>query len=97
MKSALSTFLLWCTLSSLFPLVALPQDFSSINRDLAELERLIQDTLANSKAQMKQLDNLQRNLAGSGELIRSYEHVIQERESLLKGLQARLKNPLMHG
>jgi hypothetical protein len=41
MKPALSVFLLWCTFSSLFLPAALPQDFSSIDRDLAELERLI--------------------------------------------------------
>jgi chromosome segregation ATPase len=90
MKSVFSAFLLWCTWSLLLPPAALPQDFSSIDRDLAELERLIQDTLANSGAQMKQLEDLQRNLAGSGELIRSYENAMRERESLLKDLQARL-------
>jgi DNA repair ATPase RecN len=90
MKSALSAFLLWCILSSLFPQAALSQDFSSVDRDLAELENLIQDTLANSEAQLKQLEDLQKNLAESGELIRSYENIIQERESLLRDLQTRL-------
>jgi hypothetical protein len=39
---------------------------------------------------MKQSEDLERNLAESGELIRSYENVIQERESLLRNLQTRL-------
>jgi hypothetical protein len=38
----------------------------------------------------QKVGRLQRNLAGSGELIRSYERVIQERESLLRDLQTRL-------
>jgi hypothetical protein len=46
---------LFCTLSLLLPQAVLPQDFSSIERDLTELERLIQDTLQNSEEQQKQL------------------------------------------
>jgi DNA repair ATPase RecN len=90
MKSALFAFFLWCILSPLFPQAALSQEFSSIDGDLAELENLIQDTLANSEAQLKQLEDLQRNLTESGELIRSYESIIQERENLLRDLQTRL-------
>jgi DNA repair ATPase RecN len=75
---------------SLLPQAAFSQDFSSIDRDLAELENLIHDTLVNSEAQLKQLEDLQRNLAESGELIRSYERIITERENLLKDLQGRL-------
>jgi chromosome segregation ATPase len=66
------------------------QDFSSIERDLSELESLIQDTLENSREQQKQLDGLRKNLAESGELIGSYETIIAGRENLLKDLQARL-------
>jgi hypothetical protein len=83
-------FALLCILSSLFSPELFCQDFSSIDRDLAELETLIQDTLSNSEEQLKQLDDLQRNLAESGALISSYERIITEREGLLKDLQARL-------
>jgi hypothetical protein len=89
-KPAFPAFALFCICCSLLPQAAWPQGFSSINRDLAELERLIQDTLENSEAQIKQLEDLQNNLAESGELIRSYETIIQERENLLRGLQERL-------
>jgi DNA repair ATPase RecN len=66
------------------------QDFSSVGRDLSALENLIQDTLENSEAQQKQLDDLRRNLAESGELLRSYESIIAGRERLLRDLQTRL-------
>jgi chromosome segregation ATPase len=66
------------------------QDFSSIDKDLSELESLIQDTLENSIEQQKQLDDLRKNLTESGELIGNYETIIAERENLLKDLQARL-------
>jgi DNA repair ATPase RecN len=72
------------------PRAAFSQDFSSIDRDLTELENLIQDTLANSEEQQKQLDDLRKNLAESGELIGNYENTITERESLLRDLQERL-------
>jgi chromosome segregation ATPase len=72
------------------PRVVFSQDFSSLNEDLSALESLIQDTLRNSEEQQKQLDDLRKNLAESGELIRSYETIIAERESLLKDLQERL-------
>jgi chromosome segregation ATPase len=88
--SALFAFPLLCILSSLLPQAAWSQDFTSINRDLAELESLIQDTLANSEAQLKQLEDLQKNLAESGELIRTYESIIAGRENLLRDLQVRL-------
>jgi septal ring factor EnvC (AmiA/AmiB activator) len=81
---------LCCTFSLLLPRALFSQDFSSIDRDLAELENLIQDTLMNSEAQQKQLEDLQRNLAESGELIGNYESIIAERETLLKDLQTRL-------
>jgi chromosome segregation ATPase len=77
-------------LSSLFSQAVFSQDFSSINRDLSELEYLIQDTLENSAEQQKQLDDLRKNLTESGELIESYESIIAGRENLLKDLQDRL-------
>jgi flagellar biosynthesis chaperone FliJ len=74
----------------LLPRAASSQDFSSLDRDLSELENLIHDTLRNSGEQQKQLDDLRKNLAESGELIGSYENIIAERESLLRDLQGRL-------
>jgi flagellar biosynthesis chaperone FliJ len=68
----------------------LSQDFSSIDRDLSVLENLIQDTLKNSGEQQKQLDDLRKNLAESGELLGSYESIIAGQESLLRDLQTRL-------
>jgi septal ring factor EnvC (AmiA/AmiB activator) len=85
-----SAVLLFCTLSLLLPRVAFSQDFSSIGRDLTELESLIQDTITNSEEQQRQLDDLRKNLAESGELIGTYESIIAERESLLRDLQERL-------
>jgi hypothetical protein len=92
MKSTffLSAAFLCCTLSLLLPRAAFSQDFSSLDRDLAELENLIQDTLLNSVEQQKQLDDLRKNLIESGELIGNYESIIAERESLLRDLQTRL-------
>jgi chromosome segregation ATPase len=74
----------------LLPRAVFSQDFSSLDRDLAELESLIQDTLTNSVEQQKQLDDLRQTLIESGELIESYESVIAERERLLRDLQTRL-------
>jgi septal ring factor EnvC (AmiA/AmiB activator) len=78
------------TLSLLLPRAASSQDFSSIDRDLSQLENLIQDTLENSEAQQKQLDDLRKSLIESGELIGNYERIITERENLLRGLRERL-------
>jgi peptidoglycan hydrolase CwlO-like protein len=77
-------------LSSFFSPAVFSQDFSSIKRDLSELESLITDTLKNSEEQQKQLDALRKNLTESGELIGNYGSIIAERENLLKDLQARL-------
>jgi septal ring factor EnvC (AmiA/AmiB activator) len=84
----IAALLLACSL--LLPQAASSQDFSSIGGDLLELENLIHDTLENSRAQLKQLDDLQKNLAESEVLIRNYESIIQERENLLRDLQIRL-------
>ena len=75
---------------SLSSQAASAQDFSSIGSDLTRLENLIADTLSNTAEQQKQLDDLKRNLAESGQLIETYESIISEREILLKDLQARL-------
>jgi septal ring factor EnvC (AmiA/AmiB activator) len=80
----------FCTFSLLFSPGLYSQDFSSIDKDLSELESLISATLENSEEQQKQLDTLRKNLAESGELIRNYETIITERETLLKDLQTRL-------
>ena len=58
MKFSFSALVLSCTLSLLLPRAAFSQDFSSIDEDLSALESLIQDTLKNSEAQQKQLDDL---------------------------------------
>ncbi|MDR0403752.1 MAG: hypothetical protein LBH35_09215 [Treponema sp.] len=81
---------LFCTLSLLLPQGLYSQDFSSLDEDLSQLESLIRDTLANSEAQQKQLDDLRQTLIESGELIGNYESIIAERESLLKDLQTQL-------
>jgi hypothetical protein len=76
MKKPLFAFALVCIFFSLSAPTAFSQDFTSLDRDLAELESLIQDTLENSEAQLKQLEDLQRNLNESGELLRTYESII---------------------
>ncbi|MDR0302923.1 MAG: hypothetical protein LBI04_11525 [Treponema sp.] len=77
-------------LSSLFSPAVYSQEFSSIDRELAQLENLINDTIANSEQQQKLLADLQQNLTESGNLIESYEQIMTERETLLQDLQARL-------
>jgi hypothetical protein len=72
------TAVLFFIFSLLLPLAASSQDVSSIDRDLAELENLIQDTVKNSEAQVKQLEDLQKNLTENGELIGNYESIIQD-------------------
>jgi septal ring factor EnvC (AmiA/AmiB activator) len=86
----LFTIALFCIFSLLLPQAAWSQDFSSIGGDLAKLENLIRDTLENSEGQKQQLEDLRKNLAESEALIGSYESIIQERENLLRDLQARL-------
>jgi hypothetical protein len=65
-----------CIFFSLSPPAAWSQDFTSLDRDLAELENLIQDTLVNSEVQLKQLEDLQRNLNESETLLKNYENII---------------------
>ena len=66
------------------------QDFSSIERGLDQLENLIADTLLNTQEQQKLLEDLQKNLSESGNLIDSYETIITGQEKLLRDLQIRL-------
>jgi septal ring factor EnvC (AmiA/AmiB activator) len=88
MKVSRSFFavVLFSVLFSLFSQAACSQawsqDFSSIERDLSELESLILDTLKNSEEQQKQLDDLRKNLAESGALLGNYESIIAARENL---------------
>jgi septal ring factor EnvC (AmiA/AmiB activator) len=86
----ISVFVLFSIFFSLFSPAAWPQDFTSIERDLSELESLIHDTLESSEEQQKQLDDLRKNLAESGALLENYENIIAGQENLLKDLQARL-------
>jgi len=72
-------------------LSALPaQDFTGIDRDMDQLEVLINDTLKNTEEQQKLLDDLKANLNMSGELINSYEIIIQEQERSLGDLREQL-------
>jgi hypothetical protein len=51
---------------------------------------VLADTLASTQEQQKLLDDLRANLNESGNLIASYENIIQEQEKLLANLQLRL-------
>ena len=85
-----AAFVLFCIWFLLLPRAASSQDFSSLHGDLTELETLIHDTIRNSEAQLEQLEDLKKNLAGSEELIRNYERIIAEQENLLQDLRERL-------
>ena len=85
-----AAFALFCALFLLFSQAASPQDFSSIDRDLEQLEGLINDTLLNTEGQQKLLNDLKANLDASGNIIAGYENTIQEQEKLLRNLQAQL-------
>ena len=79
---------LFCCL--LFSPALYSQDFSSIERDLEQLENLIADTLSNTEEQQKLLEDLRQNLSESGNLIENYESIIIGQENLLTDLQLRL-------
>ena len=89
-KNLIAGFAFWCFFLLLLPPVALPQDFSSIDSDLQQLENLILSTLSNTEEQQKLLDDLRKSLDESGNLISSYETIITGQESLLRTLQTRL-------
>jgi len=76
--------------SSLSSPVVYSQDFSSIDQDLAQLQDLINDSLANTQEQQKQLENLKKNLNASADLIANYENIIREQETLLADLRKQL-------
>jgi len=76
--------------SYLFSPALYSQDFSSIDQDLAQLESLINDSLANTQEQQKQLEDLKQNLTASAELIANYENTIKEQETLLADLRKQL-------
>jgi septal ring factor EnvC (AmiA/AmiB activator) len=76
--------------SSLSSQAVWPQDFSSLDHDLAQLENLIADTIANTAEQQKLLEDLKQNLTESGNLIANYTKIIQEQENLLATLREQL-------
>jgi hypothetical protein len=86
-----------CTFSLLSPRALYSQDFFSIDRDLSELETLIHDTLTNSEVQQKQLEDLQKNLAESGELIGNYESIIVSRQQRKCGFFFPRRKTSSHG
>ena len=86
----LTAVVLLFALFSLSSPAAFAQDFSSLDNDLAQLESLIQDTIANTEEQQRLLEDLRQNLAESGNLIDNYESTIAEQENLLKDLQTQL-------
>jgi ElaB/YqjD/DUF883 family membrane-anchored ribosome-binding protein len=85
-KPGLLVLVLFAALLSPLP----AQDFSSIDKDLEQLESLINDTLRDMEEQQKLLEDLQKNLSESGELIESCESVIARQEQSLADLQRQL-------
>jgi len=85
-----SAFALFFFLFLLLPQAVFSQDFSSIDLDLAQLEDLINDTIANTLEQQKLLEDLKKNLSESAELIADYSNIIQEQENLLASLRKQL-------
>jgi citrate synthase len=85
-----AVFALFYIFSSLSSPAAYSQDFTSLDQDLAQLENLINDSLANTQEQQKLLEDLKQSLTESDALIESYANIIQERETLLKDLQTQL-------
>ena len=79
-----------CVCCLLFSQVLYSQEFSSIGSDLDQLESLIVSTLLNTQEQQKLLEDLQRNLSESGNLIENYESITIRQEQLLEDLQAQL-------
>jgi septal ring factor EnvC (AmiA/AmiB activator) len=85
-----SAFVLLFLLFLLLSQAVYSQDFSSIDLDLAQLEDLINDTIANTREQQKLLEDLKKNLSESAELIANYSNIIQEQENLLANLRKQL-------
>ena len=87
MKELNFLLLVFC-LACLSPLPA--QEFSDIDKDMDILENLILDTLRNTEAQQKLLEDLKLNLIMSGELIDNYESIISGQEVSLQDLREQL-------
>ena len=86
--AAVLVFIYACLL--LFSPELYSQDFSSIGRDLDQLESLITDTMRNTEEQQRLLESLQQQLNESGNLIGDYENITNRQELLLEELQNRL-------
>ena len=89
-KKLIPSVAFFCVFSLALSPVALPQDFTSIDSDLQQLENLIINTLSNTEEQQKLLEDLRKSLDESGNLIGNYESIITGQESLLQTLQTRL-------
>ena len=89
-KKLIPSFAFFCAFYLVLPPAASPQDFSSIDSDLQQLENLIINTLSNTEEQQKLLEDLRKSLDESGSLIGNYETIITGQESLLLTLQTRL-------
>ena len=68
LQKSFFAFGLCCICFLLLPQAAWSQDFSSIDRDLEQLEGLIADTLQNTQEQQKLLEDLRQSLNESGNL-----------------------------
>ena len=79
-----------CACCLLFSPALYPQEFSSIGRDLDQLESLIAATLLNTEEQQQLLESLQQSLSESGNIIEHYENITIRQEQLLEDLQLRL-------
>ena len=79
-----------CACCLLFSPELYSQDFSSIDRDLDQLEGLILTTMQNTEEQQRLLENLLQQLNESGNLIENYENITNRQELLLVELQHRL-------
>ena len=74
----------------LLPLALYSQDFISIETDLTQLQNLIANTLLKTEEQQILLENLQKNLSESGNLVEDYGITITMQEKLLEDLQIQL-------
>ena len=89
-KRNFAVFVLFCSCFLRFSPELWPQEFTGIGRDLDQLENLIADTIRNTEEQQKLLEDLQKNLSESGNIIDSYGNTIAGQEKLLADLQKRL-------
>jgi len=89
-KTSIKIFVCCFFCCLLLPQAVFSQDFSSLDKDLQQLENLINDTIINTQEQQKLLDSLRENLNESETLIADYENIILEQENLLKELRFQL-------